>query len=302
MAAVTFRLSSQTGQSAPRGQTIVERNIMKARATLFRNLFFAIGLLSASCGRPPDELELVQSTLTYGNCTYSSTDICFCTGASGSGTCGVVSTSTRFAMNLSTHPTLSSLNDQITSIKVGTQARGKICADPGGNGNCGYIDSSTNYDDLSFGTSCPGFACGSFGTDFGWGCKCMNNNITSIRVDPLTACNSPNSGQVVICEDPNCNNNMIQPSGTSKDCVVLGAGTYPDYRGNASSGSSGGGYGLNTDVISSVRVTSGALLELYPNLSYGGTKYSTTADVTTLPGSIDDQTTSIKVCSAPGPC
>jgi hypothetical protein len=259
-------------------------------------------MMAASCyAAPNDDVQAVRSAVSLppGCVGLASTDICVCTDANLGGTCGALSSFTRFYMNLSTSSGNTAFNDTITSIKTGSQARGKICADPGGAGNCGYLDPSTTYADLGSGIGCAGHTCTS-GTDFHWGCKCMNNTVTSIRVDPDSDnCASLAQYDAAIFEDPNYNSGMTKPSGTSRDCVVLhGDGThglhgYPNPFLNSTDGETGGGFGLNTDVISSVRLGSSAELALWADGNFTGTIAALYVSTPSLSSSINDKTSSI---------
>ena len=139
-------------------------------------------------------------------------------------------------MNLSTATGYTHLNNTIRSIRTGAWVRGKICADPGGHGNCGYLMPNTTYADLLFGQGCPGGL-----VNYGFGGRCMNS-ISSFRVDLDYSCSSPGPGQVSIFQDGNFNNNMVRPSVNTPDCVTLNAGGslhYPNAAWNATSGQTG---------------------------------------------------------------
>jgi hypothetical protein len=263
----------------------------------------AVALMMTACGVPVDDVQDVQDVqevkapVLVANCdSFPLTDVCVCTGANFTGTCADLSSLSRFFMNLSTASGLTQFNDTITSIKVGPVARGKICADPGGNGNCGYLQPGMVINDLGAGIGCPGHSCSS-GADFGWGCKCMNNTVTSIRVDQDTDnCSSPSPGSCAIFEDPNFNNFMVRPFGTSHDCVVLhqnGTFGYPNPFGNPLSGESGGGYGLNTDVISSVMCGSNAVLAVFSDPAFTGTEFLLQGGTPSLPAVMNDKISSI---------
>jgi hypothetical protein len=260
----------------------------------------AVVVSLAGCGRADgDGVEKITAAVMLTECTsFPATDICVCTDPDLTGSCMDLNGFTRYFMNLSTFPGLQQLNDKITSISVGALARGKICADPGGNGNCGDLQPGTVINDLSQGQGCPGHSCTS-GANFGWGCKCMNDNITSIRIDQDSFdCLNPGPEQASIFEDPNFNNGMHKPSLLSRDCVVLNLGNvkhYPNPFWNATDGETGGGYGLNTDVISSVKLGPGAMVDLYADPSFSGTLFQVRADAPTLPSSINDRTSSIVV-------
>jgi hypothetical protein len=257
----------------------------------------ALGI--AGCEQPPGEgVEKVTSGLSFGGCAnIPNTDVCVCTGANGTGACADLNGIDRFFMNLSTAPGLTQFNDTITSISVGSLARGKICADPGGNGNCGYLPNNATFLDLGAGLGCPGHSCTS-GIDFGWGCKCMNNNITSIRIDQNTNdCSAPGPEQAAFFEDPNFNGGMQVPSGSSHDCVVLDLGSttqYPNPFANAVDVFRGGGFGLNTDVISSVKLGNGTLVQLFADPNFSGAMQMISTSTPTLT-TLNDKTSSITV-------
>jgi hypothetical protein len=89
--------------------------------------------------------------------------------------------------------------------------------------------------------------------DFPW--KCQADQISSIRVDNASDnCQSPGPSQFSIFTDNNF----------TGDCVVLSQhGQYPDPNANASSGQTGGGFGLPNDTISSVKAGSATRATLY---------------------------------------
>ena len=257
----------------------------------------------AGCESPPaEDVQKVTSNLVFGNCNIPETDICVCTDVNGTGQCGDLNGFQRYFMNLSTASGLTQFNDTITSIAVGSLARGKICADPGGSGNCGYLSAGQIIPDLGAGMGCPGHPCPT-GLDFGWGCKCMNNTITSIRVDQNSfECANPLMGQVSIFEDPNYNNGMHAPSANSKDCVVVNSGQLPGYPNaflNANINSEqGGGFGLRTDVISSIKNGPSTFVHLFADPNFKGANILITnspAFLNALMPNLDDQTTSLSV-------
>jgi hypothetical protein len=250
----------------------------------------------AGCGQPDDIEKVTGAVARTTSCSSMAvTDICVCTDPNFTGQCVGLDILTRYFMNLSTFPTLQGFNDKITSIKVGATARGKICADPGGNGNCGYLQAGQSIPNLSLGLGCFG------GTlDFGWGAKCMNDNITSVRVDKDSFdCMNPGTSQATIFEDPNFNGGMHKPSGNSRDCVVLNQGStveYPNpFLNPIDGGEIGGGFGLNTDVISSVKLGPTTLVHLFADPNFTGTEFDVNADAPTLPSTIDNKTSSIIV-------
>ena len=91
---------------------------------------------------------------------------------------------------------------------------------------------------------------------------------------------------------------MVRPSVNTPDCVTLNAGGslhYPNAAWNATSGQTGGGFGLRDNDISSIKVGSGATIQIFYGTSFGGTSSPFTVDVPLLMGGADNQISSIKV-------
>jgi hypothetical protein len=248
-------------------------------ATLALSLSMAIG-----CGQAPDEdVTTVSSALTYGNCPpFTDDQICACTDPSGRGECRVLGLGTRFYANISTITDLMPLNDKITSISVGANVRGKICMHPGWDGSCGFLQQGRTYDNMSLGRGCPN------GTqDLGWGFNCLNDTVSSIRVDPVSlSCGAPPPGFASIAE-----NTFL-----GGDCVVLPKGQYLHPYTNPTSGVTGGAFGLQTDRITSVTTATGTSISLFADPNFAGRTATFNGFTPDLrPAGMDDITSSINV-------
>ena len=115
-------------------------------------------------------------------------------------------------------------------------------------------------------------------------------------VDDLEECGR----QVAVFEDPNFNNNMAFPRGQSRDCVVLRGGEpfYPNHTGNPTKEQRGGAYGLNTDVITSVRVGPSGTIQLFEHPNFTGASILLTSNapnLSLLSPNLNDKTSSIRV-------
>ena len=258
--------------------------------------FWVIGgaiLIVIGCAQDPDEgaltgtkdvTQITSSLVTgWGNCPpFATNAVCACTDDNMLGTCGIFDINTRFYMNLSLSP-YSSWNDVISSLVVGPAAKTKLCQNAGGAGSC----------KIQYGSGPNGYGVSSlteFWNVFGW--PKLNDAISTLRVDNATdgACQNPGANQVAIFDDINYN------AGTAGDCVILDVGTYNNPFTNPTSGYSGGGYGLNNDVISSIKVGSGAGVNLFVDFNLTGSELSTTTSIPDLRANgFNDVTTSLQV-------
>jgi hypothetical protein len=218
-----------------------------------------------------------------GNCQAFADDaICACTNTEFLGTCKIFGRDTRFFMNLSLAPH-QAFNDTISSVIIGPGAKAKFCQHPGGAGTC-KIEPGV-----------PGghavFSISAFSAAGLWPGG-LDNQISSIRIDGINDdCQNPGPAQAAIFEDPHFNNF----GSSTRDCVVLDVGTYPHPFKNASVGTSGGGYGLNTDVITSV-LSGGVWVKIFEHPDFNGLSAVTNADLRNLSSlGMDDKTSSIIV-------
>jgi hypothetical protein len=233
--AVTARFLLTVAESSRTDDQMNSRNVESNGGSMKTMSQVMIGAVTAvlcaatmGCGTEEDaDVETKTSALTYGNCpAFSDDQACVCEHPAGAGRCAVVSRFVRFYPNISTQPNdanLPYLNDRITSIKVGNNISVYACQDIAWNGGCVRIPAGQKSDDLSV--------------------LNMNDNITSIRLDPTSYnCYGPGPNQVSIFIDPNAGG----------DCVVLDQGDYRGFDRNPLVGSVGGAFGLRNDAISSV--------------------------------------------------
>jgi hypothetical protein len=215
-----------------------------------------------ACNLDQNQEQTVQSALTSApGCGQVATNsVCVCTDPQFNGSCLNLTNTTRFYMDLRAF----NLNDNISSIWIGPDAKARFCVDIGMGGRCisqsgfppnGYINS-----DLGNGCFVGGCQCGDEFCDW----CCMNNQITAIRVDNLADnCQSPASNQIALFTDINYGG----------DCVLLTEGNYPNPFANPTSGQTGGGYGLPNDTISSLKngfPPKTANKSIYEDINYGG--------------------------------
>jgi hypothetical protein len=217
---------------------------------LIRLMTIMVGVAGIGCAEENTDVETKSSELGSYCGTMAADQVCVCTDANGAGTCDILTMQTRFYANLSTFHDASKdlrfLNDTISSIKVGSNVNAWVCDDIAWNGHCNHVFAGQTATNLS--VNC-------------WGAVCMNDSITSIRLDPTSYdCLNPGTNQVSIFIDPNL----------TGDCVVLDPGSYAqfDVNPNPLSGYTGGGFGMKNDSISSVKT--GALRHLtgYNNINF----------------------------------
>jgi hypothetical protein len=282
------------GTDIAKALTYVSRTwtvILQGQAMKIHSIAFAFLTIATQggCGDigdvDPDNarVTVINSLLTYGACPpFTDDQVCACTNPNGTGVCGILDLNTRFYANISIHPTLGSLNDNISSISVGSNVKGKICANPGWDGSCGFLIPGRTYGNLSRTQGCP-----LGGPDVGWGFNCMDDTITSIRVDPLSmSCVTPPAGFAAIAEGLSM----------SADCVVLPVGDYMHPAVNPSVGVTGGGFGLKTDTITSVATGAGTTIQLFEHANLTGFNASfSAADYDLRDNGINDKTSSIHV-------
>jgi len=269
--------------------------VRRSAAGLIGVLGGVLSVLSLGCdGGTQDGLEERTSFVTVpgGGCggTIPDNAVCGCTNPNMTGLCHTFTHDTRFYMNLSLAP-FTSFNDSITSIFVGPSAQAKLCQNPGGAGTCTIQHGPFTNMDMSIGV--PGDC-----TDFPWKCN-FNDQITTIRVDNLSdmGCQNPGAGQVAIFEDLNFNQNS-----PNRDCVILDIGEYdnPFKNPTVEGVFTGGGYGLNTDVVTSVKLGPNTTADLFADPNLGGAHVhiaTSTADLRTLTPNLNDQMSSITVHS-----
>ncbi len=255
-----------------------------------KHMAFVICLAAVGCGNERDDVEVKQGDLIgYGNCPPFNVDqACACTDPNGNGQCAVLTPATRFYANLSTftNPDIRFLNDHITSISVGPNASLMVCKDPGYTGFCGRIGAGTIINNLHEGLGCPfGFR------NFGFSNVCMDDTITSIRLDPTSYnCQAPGANQTSIFLDPNF----------TGDCVVLDVGTYRAFDRNPPLSFVLGAYGLKNRSISSLKNGSGVYSIWYNNIDLGAPSFTSVTNTTyTTMGSHDDWISSIQVLQNP---
>ena len=228
-------------------------------------MLFAIGACvsaTACIQDQADEVQVVQSALIQApGCGQVATNsACVCTNPGFGGTCTNLTNTTRFYMDLRPF----AMNDNISSIWIGPDAKARFCADLGMGGFCisqsggppsGYVNS-----DLGNGCFLGGCQCGDEFCDW----CCLNNLITSIRVDNLTDnCQFPATNQIALFSDINYGG----------DCVLLTAGNYPNPWANPTSGQTGGGFGLADNTVSSLKngfPVKTANKSIYEHPNFGG--------------------------------
>jgi hypothetical protein len=267
----------------------VKEDAMEKTTLIGIGVALALSIGAGACGAIDDGavVEAVPAALTdgLGNCPdFPETAMCACQGSSFTGSCMIFTHETRFYMNLSLAPH-QAFNDAISSFIIGPAAKVKFCQHPGGAGTCVIQPGAPG----AFATSDIASLSGAGRWPGG-----MDNQITSIRIDGINDdCQHPGPGQAAVFEDPNFN------FWSTRDCVVLDVGTYPHPFKSASSGHSGGGYGLNTDVITSVK-SGGAWIALYADPDFNGGVAATTAEIANLGGmNMNDKTSSIRVSLTP---
>jgi hypothetical protein len=229
-------------------------------------MLFVIGACvsaSACIEEQASDIQVVQSALIQApGCGQVATNsACVCTDPFFNGTCTNLTNTTRFYMDLRPF----SMNDNISSVWIGPDAKARFCGDLGMGGFCvsqsggppsGYVNSD-------LGNGCDLCHCGDEGCNW----CCLNNLITSIRVDNLTDnCQSPGSNQLSLFTDINFGG----------DCVVLPVGQYPNPWANPTSGQTGGGFGLADNTASSLKSGPGPFLvkSIYADPNFGGAVYS----------------------------
>jgi hypothetical protein len=222
---------------------------------------------SAGCGteeeataEPPVATAESGLISVWGNCPAFANDVvCVCQDIGFGGSCLLLPPSQRFFMNLSLAP-LTAWNDHISSLVVGPSAKAKFCTNAGGQGTC----------HIQAGIGPNGFAISDLRSP-PWGGN-WNDQISTIRVDGLfDDCQNPSSTQIAIFDDANFN------AGTAGDCVLMkAAGEYPAFDQNSSIGQTGGGYGLNTYDISSVK-SGGMRYTFWDGPNFTGIHLSSTA-------------------------
>ncbi len=209
-----------------------------------------LGLISVFLG------ENLAQAVTYGNCgTFSEDEICVCENTSGGGSCRVLGWSgsgdlqQRNWGSIGSSPdgTLAYLNDRITSYKAGSGVSAMFCESSGFGGNCmGTATMGSTVDDLNFDST------NNDNCQFFFGHDCLNNKITSIRMDDIdVGCMDPPQGFATIFTATNY-------SGT---CTVIPIGNFYRYDTNNYFVTTGGAFGLPDDSISSIKV--GANTKVY---------------------------------------
>jgi hypothetical protein len=251
-----------------------------------RSMFALVVVVAVGCSAEPapDGVETVQRMIVApGGCGAINDDAtCTCNDPNFTGQCYVWRANLRFFMNLSLVP-YNGFNDRITSIFVGPAGRAKVCQNPGGAGSCRFYVGAPGT-----GTAVSNLFAECAGPGVPPGTPCFNDSISSIRVDAQSDdCFAPPLSTAAIFEHPNFGG----------DCVLLRVGGYPHPFWNHANQTTydGGGYGLNTDVISSIKVGPFTQISLFHDPQYTGGAAFYTSDVAQLPGGVDNLTSSILV-------